>query len=66
MPYYKIYTSSITILKEMKTLYPPDYFPKETFIRMILNNRSLYCLGCFALEVSESFHWCQCRRKVLL
>lgn len=45
MPYYKVYPSSITILKEMKIPYPPDYFPKETFIRIVFSNRSLYCLG---------------------
>ena len=53
MLYYKIYSSSITVIKELKILYPQDYFPKEILIRII-------CLCIvwidFALEVSEIFH----------
>ena len=63
MLYYKICSSSITVIKELKILYPPDYFPKETLIRII-------CLCIvwidFALEVSENFHQCLVQKKDLL
>lgn len=53
MLYDKICSCSIIVIKELKILYPSDYFLKETLIRII-------CLCIvwidFALEVSAIFH----------